>query len=133
MFLKQVSVPARLFSVDRTRHLRSTSSSHNKHRRFECNVGYQSAKSFARGFIRDVKKVRPNFNVWCYSGYTLEELKNRNDETTNQALNEIDVLVDGRFVQEKKDPNLRFRGSSNQRILDVHKCIQENKIVQIAV
>ncbi|MBR2787136.1 MAG: anaerobic ribonucleoside-triphosphate reductase activating protein [Clostridia bacterium] len=85
------------------------------------------------GFIRDVKKVRPNFNVWCYSGYTIEELKNRNDEITNQALNEIDVLVDGRFVIEKKDPTLKFRGSSNQRILDVHKCIQENRIVQIAI
>ncbi len=84
-------------------------------------------------FIKEVKKVRPNFNVWCYSGYTIEELKNRNDNTTNEALNEIDVLVDGRFVQDKKDPTLKFRGSSNQRILDVHKCIQENKIVQIAI
>ncbi len=84
-------------------------------------------------FIKDVKKVRPNFNVWCYSGYTIEELKNRNDEITNQALKEIDVLVDGRFVQEKKDPTLKFRGSSNQRILDVQKCIQENRIVQVAL
>ena len=84
-------------------------------------------------FIKEVKKVRPNFNVWCYSGYTIEELKNRNDNTTNEALNEIDALVDGRFVQDKKDPTLKFRGSSNQRILDVHKCIQENKIVQIAI
>ena len=84
-------------------------------------------------FIKEVKKVRPNFNVWCYSGYTIEELKNRNDNTTNEALNEIDVLVDGRFVQDKKDPTLKFRGSANQRILDVHKCIQENKIVQIAI
>lgn len=84
-------------------------------------------------FIKDVKRVRPNFNVWCYSGYTIEELKNRNDETTNEALGQIDVLVDGRFVQEKKDPTLKFRGSSNQRILDVHKCLSENKIVQVAV
>ena len=78
-------------------------------------------------FIKEVKKVRPNFNVWCYSGYTLEELENRNDEKTNEALKQIDVLVDGRFVQEKKDP------TSNQRILDVQKCISENKIVQIAL
>ncbi len=84
-------------------------------------------------FIKDVKKVRPNFNVWCYSGYTIEELKNRNDKITNEALNEIDVLVDGRFVQEKRDPNLKFRGSSNQRILDVKKTIKENQIVQIAL
>ncbi len=84
-------------------------------------------------FIKDVKKVRPNFNVWCYSGYTIEELKNRNDKITNEALNEIDVLVDGRFVQEKRDPNLKFRGSSNQRILDVKKTMKENQIVQIAL
>lgn len=84
-------------------------------------------------FIKDVKKVRPNFNVWCYSGYTIEELKNRNDKITNEALNEIDVLVDGRFVQEKRDPNLKFRGSSNQRILDVKKTIKENQIVEIAL
>ena len=84
-------------------------------------------------FIKDVKKVRPNFNVWCYSGYTIEELKNRNDKITNEALNEIDVLVDGRFVQEKRDPNIKFRGSSNQRILDVKKTMKENQIVQIAL
>lgn len=84
-------------------------------------------------FIKDVKKVRPNFNVWCYTGYTLEELENRNDEKTNDALKQIDVLVDGRFVESKKDYTLKFRGSSNQRILDVPKCISENKIVQIAL
>ena len=84
-------------------------------------------------FIKDVKKVRPNFNVWCYSGYTIEELENRNDEETNEALKQIDVLVDGRFVEAKKYPTLKFRGSSNQRILDVQKCINESKIVQMAI
>lgn len=84
-------------------------------------------------FIKDVKEVRPNFNVWCYTGYTLEQLEERNDETTNEALKNIDVLVDGRFVEEKKNPTLKFRGSENQRILDVHKCISEQKIVQLAI
>ena len=84
-------------------------------------------------FIKDVKKVRPNFNVWCYSGYTIEQLEARNDETTNEALKEIDVLVDGRFVQEKKNPTLKFRGSENQRILDVPKCLQQHKIVELAI
>jgi len=83
-------------------------------------------------FIKDVKKVRPNFNVWCYSGYTLEQLEQRNDEVTKETLKNIDVLVDGRFVQEKKKPGLKFRGSENQRILDVQKCLQENKIVQVS-
>ena len=85
------------------------------------------------GFIKDVKKVRPNFNVWCYTGYTIEQLKERQDEVTNETLKSIDVLVDGRFVQEKKKPGLKFRGSENQRILDVQKCISEKRIVQLAV
>lgn len=84
-------------------------------------------------FIKDVKKVKPNFNVWCYSGYTLEQLEQRDDEITKETLKNIDVLVDGRFVQEKKNPTLKFRGSENQRILDVQKCIQEKKIVQVAI
>ena len=103
------------------------------------NVFYQIASKIKESFskktlnIKDVKKVRPNFNVWCYSGYTIEELENRNDEKTNEALKQIDVLVDGRFVEAKKDPTLKFRGSSNQRILDVQKCINESKIVQMAI
>ena len=84
-------------------------------------------------FIKTVRKEKPNFNVWCYTGYTMEELVNRNDETTNNCLKEIDVLVDGEFVEAKKDPTLKFRGSSNQRILDVQKCIQEHSIIPIAI
>lgn len=84
-------------------------------------------------FIKDVKKVRPNFNVWCYSGYTLEQLEQRNDEITKETLKEIDVLVDGRFVEEQKKPGLKFRGSANQRILDLQKCLQENKPVEMAI
>ena len=84
-------------------------------------------------FIKDVKKVRPNFNVWCYSGYTLEQLEQRNDEITKETLKEIDVLVDGRFIEEQKKPGLKFRGSANQRILDLQKCLQENKPVEMAI
>ena len=84
-------------------------------------------------FIKDVKKVRPNFNVWCYSGYTLEQLKQRNDEITKETLKEIDVLVDGRFMEEQKKPGLKFRGSANQRILDMQKCLEENKPVEMAI
>ena len=84
-------------------------------------------------FIKTVRKEKPNFNVWCYTGYTMEELVNRNDEITNNCLKEIDVLVDGEFVEAKKDPNLKFRGSSNQRILDVQKCIQEHSIIPVAI
>ena len=84
-------------------------------------------------FIKDVKKVRPNFNIWCYSGYTLEQLEERNDEITKETLKNIDILVDGQFMQEKKNPSLKFRGSENQRILDVQQSIKEKKIVQVAI
>ena len=81
-------------------------------------------------FIKDVKEIRPEFNVLCYSGYTLDQLIDRNDEETNKCLNEIDVLVDGRFVEEKKDPTLKFRGSSNQRILDLKPSLQTHKFIE---
>jgi len=84
-------------------------------------------------FIEEVKKEKPNFNVWCYTGYTLEQLKNRNDDVTNKTLNNIDVLVDGRFVQERRNPEIKFRGSDNQRILDLKSCLQEEKIVELNI
>ena len=52
-------------------------------------------------FIQDVKAIRPNFNVWCYSGYTLDELLARNDSDTNNCLKDIDVLVDALKDQDK--------------------------------
>lgn len=81
-------------------------------------------------FIRDVKSLRPEFNIWCYSGYTLDELVGRNDTDTSACLKDIDVLVDGEFIQAKKDPTLKFRGSSNQRIIDVQNSLKEHKCVE---
>lgn len=85
------------------------------------------------GFIKEIKKVRPSFNIWCYTGYTIEQLEERKDNVTEETLENIDVLVDGKFIKEKKNPTLKFRGSENQRILDVKKCLQEQKIVQLAL
>ena len=82
-------------------------------------------------FIKDVKKVKKDFNVWCYSGYTLDELVDRKDQDTMECLNEIDVLVDGEFKQDLKDPTLKFRGSSNQRILDVKKSLKTHRCIPI--
>lgn len=84
-------------------------------------------------FIKDVKNIKPEFNVWCYSGYTFEELKERNDESTNQCLEQIDVLVDGRFKESEKDPTLKFKGSTNQRIIDMPNSFKENKIVEYKI
>lgn len=72
--------------------------------------------------LRRVKGQYPQKEIWCYSGYTLEELwggSRARCECTDELLSLLDILVDGPFVEEKKDLNLRFRGSSNQRILNV--------------
>ena len=78
-------------------------------------------------FLRRVKEKCPQKEIWCYSGYTLEELwgdSRARCERTGEMLSLIDILVDGPFVEEKKDLNLRFRGSSNQRILNVPASIE---------
>ncbi len=84
-------------------------------------------------FIKEVKKEKPNFNVWCYTGYTIEQLENRNDSVTDECLKQINVLVDGRFVEQKKNPTLKFRGSENQRIIDVVNTLKENKVVTMKI
>ena len=84
-------------------------------------------------FLRRVKEAYPHKSVWCYSGYTLDkELWNDSRarcECTDEMLSLLDVLVDGEFVQAKKDLSLRFRGSSNQRIIDVQKSLAAHEVV----
>ncbi|MBQ8513553.1 MAG: anaerobic ribonucleoside-triphosphate reductase activating protein [Clostridia bacterium] len=76
-------------------------------------------------FLRRVKLRYPAKTVWAFSGFTLDELLTdgfrARCEVTDEMLSMADVLVDGRFVEEKKDIALRFRGSSNQRIIDLKK------------
>lgn len=74
-----------------------------------------------------------NLNVWCYTGFTFEELLEmaKNNESVKELLNNIDVLVDGRFELEKRSLNLYFKGSSNQRILDLPQSLKEGKPVEI--
>lgn len=84
-------------------------------------------------FLERVKKEFPNKNVWCYTGYLFdEELLNKSRATTEytlKMLSLIDVLVDGKFVEELKNISLQFKGSENQRIIDVQKSLKENKVV----
>lgn len=61
-----------------------------------------------------IKKILPSKTIWCYTGYTIEELRS---SRKTEILKYIDVLVDGRYVDELNDVKLEFRGSSNQRIL----------------
>ena len=72
-------------------------------------------------------------NVWCYTGYKMEELLIRANKETNlkELLLNIDVLVDGPFILELKSYDVPFRGSSNQRIIDSKKSIIENKVCEI--
>ncbi len=79
-------------------------------------------------FIRRFKAQYPNKTVWCYSGYTWEQLTGAQQcharcASTDAFLSLLDVLVDGRFVQSEYDISLRFRGSRNQRLLDVPKSL----------
>ena len=72
---------------------------------------------------RILKEIFPNKNIWCYTGYLYENIKDY------EIMKYINVLVDGPFVLEQKNLSLLFRGSANQRLIDVPKSIQENKII----
>ena len=69
--------------------------------------------------IKEVKKL--NLDVFCYTGYTIEEILK--DERKKKLLSEVDTLIDGRFIQEEKNLLLKFRGSENQRIIEVNQYI----------
>lgn len=72
-------------------------------------------------------KQQSQKTIWCYSGFTFEQLLL--NPKTKALLEQLDVLVDGRFVQELRDEDLLYRGSSNQRLIDVQKSLSEGKIV----
>ncbi len=83
--------------------------------------------------LRQVRAKFPEKSVWCFSGYLFDRDilpgKLGDPAITREMLSLIDVLVDGPFVQEKKDLTLRFRGSSNQRLIDVPKSLEQGEIV----
>ncbi len=84
-------------------------------------------------FLKKVKEKYPNKDIWAFSGFTLNELLDENHpkhtEFTNEFLSYVDVLVDGRFEQDKKNISLRFRGSENQRIIDLQTTLKNGNIV----
>lgn len=69
------------------------------------------------------KKCFPNKTVWCYTGYRWETINHL------PIMKYIDILVDGQFVEGLKDPRLKFRGSSNQRIIEVKKSLESGRIM----
>ena len=67
-------------------------------------------------------------DIWCYTGYTYEQLIDMNNKYIKKFLTLIDVLVDGKFILEQKSYDLKFKGSRNQRIIDVPKSLEQNEI-----
>ncbi len=83
-------------------------------------------------FLTEFKSKLPNKTVWCYTGFTLDQLLSGSVgelETVRKMLEGIDVLVDGKFVEELKSAALLFRGSSNQNIIDVAASLKAGKMV----
>ena len=89
------------------------------------------------GLLERIKREYPNKTVWCYTGYTFESdlvaCRLGDPEVTRRMTACIDVLVDGRFEEDKKDLSLRFRGSSNQRIIDVKASLESGKTVLLSL
>ncbi len=71
------------------------------------------------------KEKYPNKNIWVWSGFKFDE-----DLKDKEVMNYIDVLVDGRYSDELHDPTLKWRGSSNQRVIDVQKSLKNNNIIE---
>ncbi len=73
---------------------------------------------------------KKGLNIWCYTGFTFEALLI--NPKTLEFLKNIDVLVDGKFILSQRSLNLKFRGSENQRIIDVQKSLKENRVILIS-
>ena len=87
------------------------------------------------GLLPLLKRVKSQFkdkNVWCYTGYLFEDLLKGGKahfEHTDEILSYIDVLVDGEFILDQKNISLKFKGSENQRIIDVKKSVLKGEVV----
>ena len=87
------------------------------------------------GLLRRVKEILPEKDIWCYTGYTYEtdllEAGRARCAVTDEMLSMLDVLVDGEFREEEKNIRLLFRGSENQRLIDLPKTRQQKKIILV--
>ena len=79
-------------------------------------------------FLSNIKKRYPEKSIWLYTGYLIEDLKNYPHK---EVIKNCDVIIDGPYVKEKRNITIPFRGSTNQRIIDVQKSFEENKICTI--
>ncbi|WP_339819764.1 anaerobic ribonucleoside-triphosphate reductase activating protein [Paenibacillus sp. FSL R7-0216] len=81
------------------------------------------------GFIDRLVAETGPVSIWIYSGYTYEEIIERSGSPAYELLRRCEVLVDGRFVEELRDPSLLYRGSSNQRLVDIQQSLRQGKPV----
>ena len=79
-------------------------------------------------FLSNIKKRYPEKSIWLYTGYFIEDL---NNYPHKEVIKNCDVIIDGPYVKEKRNITIPFRGSTNQRIIDVQKSFKENKICMI--
>ena len=88
--------------------------------------------------VQKVKQLFPNKTIWLYTGFTWEEILENESERDKHETNgtspldiirHCDVLVDGKYEHEKRDVKLAWRGSSNQRVIDIQKSLKQNKII----
>ena len=80
--------------------------------------------------LLDRIKKETKKDIWLWSGYTYEEILA--DDKKREILSYVDVLIDGRFIMEQRNIKLKYRGSENQRVIDVNKSLEENRIVEAA-
>lgn len=90
-------------------------------------------QSGVAALVRQVREAYPQKSIWAFTGYLLDDEllagKVGDPETVRQILGDLDVLVDGPFQIERKDLTLRFRGSSNQRLIDMKKTLESGEVV----
>lgn len=83
--------------------------------------------------LKEIKEKFPQKDIWCYTGYDFDKDLNgefaEQNKSTSELLSMIDILVDGEFVLALKNPSLKFRGSSNQRIIDVQASLKSGETV----
>ena len=78
--------------------------------------------------IKEVKEQFPNINIYLWTGYTIEELKRKSNSHLKYILNNIDVLIDGKYIEDQRDITLPLRGSSNQKIINIKEFDFSKKI-----
>lgn len=77
--------------------------------------------------VSEIRLLMPEKSIWIYSGFTWEET--RLHELMRQIIDQCNIMVDGRFVDSLKDLSLKWKGSSNQRVIDVHKTLTQERVI----